>query len=175
MYPHLNPAPAVPPARDTQEVTWGTAAMEELGYSWPGTVSQKSKHHEPSQPHCKGRCSQKPLPQAPMKPGNTAPPRLSPSRQKHTRTEKCFTWGRLLRSTRECSSVAQGSLLVPLLQQQAACARSQTSSLGRAAIAPGRRAAHLPRQPPCSTPDICQPDTGSQGCLKPVKQFLFIS
>lgn len=42
---------------------------------------------------------------------------------------------------------------------------------------PGQSCQHsglpsLLRQPLCSTPDICQPDTGSQGCLKPVKQFL---
>lgn len=107
--PTPNPAPAVPPAWDTHEVNWGTAAMEDLGCSWPAPINQKSKHRDLSQ-HCReARRSQKPLPQAPMKPGNTAPPHSSPSRQKRPRTEKCFTWGRLLHCTRECSSMAQGS------------------------------------------------------------------
>lgn len=174
-YPRLNPAPAAPPAWDTHEATRGTGAMEEPGYSWPGTVSQKSEHCDLPQPRCKGCPSQKPLLQAPTKLGNTAPPPSTPSRQKWPRTEKYFTWGRRLCSMRECGSVAQGSLPVPPSQQQTARARAQTSSLGRAATAPARRAAHLPRQPPCGTPDIRQPNVGSQGCLKPVKQFLFIS
>lgn len=59
-YPHLNPAPAACPAWDTQEVTWGTAAMEELGSLWPRTPSQKLEHRDLPQPCCKGWRSQKP-------------------------------------------------------------------------------------------------------------------
>ena len=93
---------------ETPQVNWGTAVMEELGYSSPGTVksSQKPEHHDLPQPHCMGCHSQKPLLSASAQPGNTASPHLSPGGQKHPRTEKCYTWGRLLCSWRECSARA---------------------------------------------------------------------